>query len=384
MRFLHTSDWHVGRTIRTRSRQDEFEAVLDELVQVTRETAPDAVLIAGDLFDHHVPTADAEGLVYDTLLRLRDTGAAVVAISGNHESEARLTVVARLLDQLGVHLVAGFRRPDAGGILEVPARDRSSIAQIACVPFIAERRFGDAAALFQDSASWPATYAGRVAEMLGAYAAVMRPGTVQLMLAHLFASGAKLGGGEREVSVGPNYAVSAQELPKTLSYVALGHIHRCQKVPAAPSQTWYSGSLLQLDFGEEADRKSVTLVEASPGKPAKVEQIVLHAGRRLKTVSGSLDEVFTAGEADPDAYLRIEVTLEAQMPGLADLVRGRLPNAVQIVPRYPDAPREVRPNLERLSLREQLDLFVTQRDGSTDNAILLDAFEELVEGEALR
>lgn len=384
MRFLHSSDWHVGRTIRTRSRQSEFEQVLDELVSIARDSKPDAVLIAGDVFDHHVPTAEAEGLVYDTLLRLRDTGTAVVAISGNHESGAKLSVVGKLLDELGVHLIADFRRPTEGGILTLGSRDGEQTAQVGCVPFVPERRFGDAAAMFEDAGSWPAEYSSRVASLLDAYAKAMQPGSVHVLMAHLFATGAKLGGSEREVSVGPQQAVSAQQLPKTLSYMALGHIHRCQKVNAAPSQTWYSGSLLQLDFGEEGDRKSVSLIEASPGKPASVEQIHLSSGRRLKTLRGGLDDILQRASEDPAAYLRIEVELESHMPGLAELIREKLPNAVHVLPKYPAVAEEVRPEIARMPLRDQLDLFIRSSQGTTDNTGLLEVFDELVEEAGLR
>lgn len=384
MRFLHTSDWHVGRTIRSRSRQDEFEAVLDEMVGIVRHTRADVVLVAGDLFDHHVPTAASERLVYETLLRFKAEGAAVVTIAGNHESASKLAVVSDLLAKLDVHLVADFRRPDRGGILRLPSRDGTQTAEVGCIPFVPERRFGDAARLFEDSASWPAGYSEGLARVVSSYAEGMEAGTVHVMMAHLFASGAKLGGSEREVSVGPQYAVAAQELPKTLSYLALGHIHRPQRVSAAPSTTWYSGSPIQLDFGEEGEQKSMCLVEADPGKPAKVELVPLSSGRQLRTISGTMEQVLTAGEQDPRAYLRVEIELEEQVPGLADKVREHLPNAVQILPRYPSRPEEERPELGRLSLREQLDLFIRYRDGSTQNAAVLDAFDELVEEAGLK
>src|SRR5919108_5417458 len=102
MRFLHTSDWHVGRTIRGRSRIEEFAAVLDELVAIARDQAVDAVLVAGDLFDGRASNADAERLVFETLARLASEKIAVVAIPGNHDSAARWHALRPLLQLLRV------------------------------------------------------------------------------------------------------------------------------------------------------------------------------------------------------------------------------------------------------------------------------------------
>ncbi|HZB78464.1 MAG TPA: exonuclease subunit SbcD, partial [Actinomycetota bacterium] len=125
LRFLHTGDWHVGRTIRGRSRLDEFEAVLDEIVAIVRDEQVDAVMIAGDVYDQRAVTADADRLVFETMLRLSDLGAAVIAIPGNHDSAARLEAIAPLMKRLGIDLVCRMLPPGDGGIVEVGARDGS-------------------------------------------------------------------------------------------------------------------------------------------------------------------------------------------------------------------------------------------------------------------
>lgn len=382
MRILHTSDWHVGRAIRGRPRIEEFTAVLDEMIQIARDRCVDLVVIAGDLFDHRVPPADAEKLVYETLLRLRDTGAQVAAIAGNHESQPRLEAVSGLLSGLGVHLATRVRRPDEGGILTIPARDGTHAAALACVPFIPERLFGDAAAIFDDAAEWPAAYAEGVGHLLTAYAAAMPEGTVHLLAAHLFAAGAQFGkgGGEREVTVGPNYAVPASAMPATLSYLALGHIHRAQKVPGAPSPTWYSGSPLMLDFGEELDRKSVQVVDAMPGKPPTVESLELSAGRKLRTLRGPLDDLLRQAGAVGDAFLRLQVEIQGPSPGLADQLRTAFPNAVTITPIYPDLPDETPEPSANLTTRERFERFLRQRKGFEEVGALMQGFDELVEG----
>ncbi|HEY7698733.1 MAG TPA: exonuclease SbcCD subunit D C-terminal domain-containing protein, partial [Vicinamibacteria bacterium] len=117
--------------------------------------------------------------------------------------------------------------------------------------------------------------------------------------------------------------------PGSLHYVALGHLHRAQKLPAA-CPAWYSGSPLQLDFGETEDVKSVNVIEAEPDMPAVVEPVPLTSGRKLRRVKASLREIERLAPELGDAYLRVEVQA-APTPGLADRVREILPNAVDVV-----------------------------------------------------
>src|SRR6185369_2123123 len=132
--------------------------------------------------------------------------------------------------------------------------------------------------------------------LLGAMAKSFRDDAVNVMMGHLFADGAALGGGERTATIGLEYAVSPARLPGTATYIALGHIHRAQNVPSAPAPTRYAGSLLQLDFGERGQSKSVTIVEASPGKPASVREVGLSARRQLCDVRGDFASVVAQAE----------------------------------------------------------------------------------------
>jgi exonuclease SbcD len=202
------------------------------------------------------------------------------------------------------------------------------------VPFVPERRFGDAAQLFDATEAWYLTYAEGLGRLLEAMAEPFRDDRVNVLMAHLFTDGAIPGGGEHAITIGIEYALSPSRLPPTASYIALGHVHRPQAVRGAPAPTRYAGSLLQLDFGEKEQRKSVTLVDASPGTPAKVREIRLSSGRPLVDVEGAFDEVLRLGEAAPDAYLRVFVLTDGPVPGIAERVRDALPNAVDVALRY--------------------------------------------------
>ncbi len=139
MKILHTSDWHVGRTIRGRSRAQEHIEVLAELVSIADHEQVDLVLVVGDLFDTASPTPEAEQIVYRALLDLAATGATVVVLSGNHDNPRRLGALEPVLELGNIVTRAGFRGPDDGGVIQVASRDGVERAQVALLPFLSQR-----------------------------------------------------------------------------------------------------------------------------------------------------------------------------------------------------------------------------------------------------
>lgn len=323
MKFLHTADWHVGRTIRGRSRDDEHVSVLAEIATIARHEQVNLILVAGDIFDTAAPTAAAEEIVYEVLLELAEA-APVVIIAGNHDSPARLRAVAPLLRLGRVTVGSQIMHPDQGGTITIPGLP----IRIALVPFIGKRgivRVEEILAL--DTRELIGEYAARVQRIIEALCEGMTTDSVNILIGHLMVLGGKTGGGERMAHLF-DYAIPSLSFPGHLSYVALGHLHRAQRVPA-PAPIWYSGSPLQLDFGEEDDLKSVALVEVEPGLPATVDLRLLHAGKRLRTLRGSLAEVTTQAGQFADDYLRVELEEKART-GLADEVRDLFPGAVEV------------------------------------------------------
>ena len=323
MKLLHTADWHVGRTIRGRSRDDEHRQVLSEIAAIAGAEQVDLILVAGDIFDTSAPSPAAEEIVYRSLLDLAQV-APVVMVAGNHDNPARLRAVAPLLSLGRVTVGATIARPDEGGILEL----RDMAVRIALVPFIGKRGIVRVEEILRlDQAQRIGEYAERVAEILHALTAGMTSDTVNLVLSHLMVAGGVPGGGERTAHLF-DYSVPALSFPGHISYVALGHLHRPQKVPA-PLPMWYSGSPIQLDFGEVEDRKAVVLVDAEPGLPVAVTTRELKGGRRLRTLRGTLAQIEAMADKVGDAYLRIELE-EAARAGLADEVRAILPEALEV------------------------------------------------------
>ncbi|MFQ5740846.1 MAG: exonuclease SbcCD subunit D [Acidobacteriota bacterium] len=330
MRILHTADWHVGRTIRGRSRALEHRQVLKEIVAIAQQQEVDLAIVAGDLFDTAMPSPESEKIVYRTLLELADTGAHVVLVSGNHDNPRRLQAVKPLLDRAAqIHTGALLARPGQGGVIKIETRFGER-AGVALVPFLSQRQIITATALMQQDADEQAqTYAQRCARVLTRMCESLDSDSINFVVAHLMVTGAQPGGGERSVHTGFDYEVPSLAFkPAQLHYVALGHIHKAQQIPAT-CPVWYCGSPLQLDFGDTEEEKCVLVVEASSKTPALTRRIPLSSGRRLRTVQGSLAALEELAESGSEDYLRVLLD-EPGRAGLAEEVRELLPNAVEV------------------------------------------------------
>jgi DNA repair protein SbcD/Mre11 len=378
VRLLHTSDWHVGKAIRGRSRADEHRAVLAEVAAVADREDADLVLVAGDLFDTATPTGESEQIVYRALLDLATGGRPVVVIAGNHDSAARLAAVAPLSAASGIRLASAIRPPGDGGVIEVDAGGET--ARVALLPFPSQRYVVTADLLLSgDAADAHAAYADRVVRILRSLTAGFGADTVNVVVAHLMVIGGTMGGGERGAHTVFDYWVPATAFPAAAQYVALGHLHRAQQLPG-PAPLHYCGSPLQLDFGESANEPVVHVVDVAPGLPAAVQAVPLTAGRRLRTVRGTLVDVLAAAAQAGDDYLRV-ILDEPARAGLADEVRERLPDAVEVVlaPRDGDGDAVRPPDPDRLR-RTPHALFaeyLDARDAADERVLAL--FDDLVD-----
>lgn len=323
MKILHTADWHVGRAIRGRPRDEEHRQVLAEIARIASNETVDLVLVAGDLFDTAAPSPASEEIVYRGLLDLAEV-APVVIVAGNHDHPGRLRAVAPLLELGRVTVGSALQRPHEGGVITIPGLP----LRLAMIPFITKRGIVRVEQILSlESSQLIGEYGERVGRIIDILCKEMTDDTVNVVLGHLMVMGGSAGGGERIAHLF-DYAIPALTFPGHLSYVALGHLHRPQRI-AAPAPIWYSGSPLHLDFGEEEDMKAVLIVEAEPGLPARVEQRRLEGGRRLRTLRGSLSELEAMVGQTADDFLRVELVEKART-GLADEVRAIFPGAVEV------------------------------------------------------
>lgn len=380
MKLLHTADWHVGKTLHRHQRLEEAEEALDEVIDIAEREEVDIVLVCGDVFENLAPSAEAERIVWNALLALRATGAEVLVLPGNHDNPRRFGAVKGLAGAAGIHVVPDVRRPSEGGVIELSARAGKEKAQIAVLPWVTERLLFGAEEMMGLQAEPQSRYADELPRLASALCAELDPATVTILAGHLFVSGARVGGGERTLTLGETFAVSAASLPTTVQYIALGHVHRPQDVPGAATPARYAGSLLQLDFGEREQEKSVTLVDAAPGLPAQVRQVPLKSGKQLIDVRGTLDELSALTEGVEEAWLRVTLVCDGPSPGLGDEVRAILPNALDVRLEYErEDPERRASELRRLTPRELFERYFQERHGAAADKRVLDLFDELLE-----
>lgn len=357
MKFLHTADWHVGKVLKTQSRQAEHKAVLADLVRIADEEDVDAVLIAGDLFDSAVPRPESQALVMRTLLALKENGRHVVALAGNHDDPRLLDVYRPVLGELGIHMLGQPRRPSDGGVITFTSR-RGEVASVAALPFVAHRQFVRAAELLlHDTARHKQDYANGIKRMVDGLTAGFHSDTINMVMTHATLLGGRRGGGERDVQTGLDYELPNTVFPASAHYVALGHLHRAQAIEG-PCPIHYSGSPIAVDFGEEANESVALIVNATPDSRAVARAVPITGGRRLTTVRGSFDAVVAAGVEAGDAFLRV-ILSEPARAGLGDEVRKALPGAleVQLDPAFRPASRSKRTDQPTRVGRTPQDLF---------------------------
>jgi DNA repair protein SbcD/Mre11 len=329
VKFLHTADWHVGKTLKGRDRLDEQKAVLAEIAGIAEANQVDAVLVAGDVYDSSAPSAPAQNLVVQTLLRMRRAGAEVIVIAGNHDHGPTFEAYRPLMGEVGITLAGTVRTPEKGGVVRFAARSDGADAQVAILPFLSQRWAVRAAEIVANTpAENVRAYDEQVRQIITSLTAGFGGGTVNLVMSHLTCIGGVFGGGERPAQSIFEYSVPAAIFPVSAHYVALGHLHRRQTLPAQ-APVHYSGSPIAVDFGEQDNTSVVCLVEAAPSIPARVTDIPLTSARRLRTLRGTLAELEAQAASFGEDYLRVWLR-EPSRAGLRDDTVAILPNALEV------------------------------------------------------
>lgn len=326
MRLAHVSDWHLGIATYRHDRRRDLEEVLDQTVEHCRAFAPDLILHTGDLFHHVRPGLDDIRLACETLRRLAEV-APVVVLCGNHDSPAQL----RFLDEFvfaeeRVRFIDVPKRPQDGGVIDFEMLDGDQRVRLAAIPFISAERMVE---VFEDPRTWMTDYADRVRRIQDALDDGLRDNfqpdrDVLLFAAHLHITGAQVTRSERALHISDTYAAHAEALP-TVSYAAFGHIHKAQRLPGT-QLGWYAGSPIPLDFGEEGDTKVMLLVEAEPGRPAKVTEQAYSISRPLRRVRGTLEELRVLDDLAESLCIATVIT-EEPTHSLADALREAWPGA---------------------------------------------------------
>ena len=334
MRLLHTSDWHLGRSLHGVDLLDHQAAYLDHLVDVVRAEQVDAVVVAGDVYDRAIPPVEAVTLLSETLARLAEH-TTVVVTSGNHDSATRLGFGSALMrDRVRLRTrVAGLAEPvvlpdDEGDVLVygIPYLD----------PDFARVELADGPeSLARSHQAVAAAAMRRIRDDLA-----RRPGSTRqrsVVAAHAFVIGGAPTDSERDIRVGGVDQVPAGVFAG-VDYVALGHLHGPQTVTGADGTVLrYSGSPLAYSFSEQHHAKSTVLVELSGGQ-VRTSLVAAPVPRRLADATGTLEELLgAAGAPHTDAWTRVTVTDAHRPDDLFRQVKQRFPHALVVHHRPADS-----------------------------------------------
>ncbi|GHA20103.1 exonuclease subunit SbcD [Oceanisphaera arctica] len=316
MRILHTSDWHLGQHFMGKTRLDEHKAFLRWLVEQVKEHEVAAVLVAGDVFDTGTPPSYARELYNGFIVELQQTGAQLVILGGNHDSVAMLNESRRLLGCLNVQVIPGMLDDADHQVLVLSDRDGQPGAVLCAVPFIRAREVmaseaGQSAADKQQALQQAIAdhyqqlfeRAEQQRQQLGLPLPIIATG-------HLTTVGASSSDSVREIYIGTLDAFPASAFPPA-DYIALGHIHRPQKV-GGHEHIRYCGSPIPLSFDEVGQQKEVLLVEVSGEGLQTVTPLPVPTFQTLARVGGNLEELAVAMKAvaaDHEVPVWLEVTV---------------------------------------------------------------------------
>ena len=321
MRFLHTSDWHLGRIFHGVHLTDDQAHVLEQFIELVKDVTPDVVLIAGDVYDRSVPPIEAVRLLDETITRiLLDCRVPVIMIAGNHDSPERLGFGTRLLARQGLYVISRVN----GNPTPVILNDAHGPVYFCPIPYaeppVVREVLSVTDALDHDRA---------LRLLTGRLLAHVPAGARSVALAHAFVAGGEVSESERPLSVGGTGAVDWSCF-QSFHYTALGHLHGPQSAGSAGIR--YAGSLLKYSFAESASRKSVTLVEMDGAGEVQVEEMILTPRRDVRCLSGYLDELMTmTGDSpDRDDYLMVTLKDTGAILDVIGKLRSVYPNVLHI------------------------------------------------------
>jgi exonuclease SbcD len=376
MRFLHTSDWHLGRSFHREDLLEAQAAFVEHLVETVRAERVDCVLVSGDVYDRALPPVDAVRLCGEALRRLAER-TRVVLIAGNHDSTHRLGFGADLMDAAGVHVrtdPATVGRPvmvEDVAVYGIPYLE----PELVRAPWELDER-GHTAALTEAMRRIRADQAER--------------GAPSVVLAHAFVTGGEPSDSERDISVGGIADVPAA-IFEGVDYVALGHLHGGRSIT---DRVRYSGSPLAYSFSEEHHHKGSWLVDLNGGE-VNAEFVPAPVPRRLGRLKGPLEGLLVdpAHEALEDRWLHVTITDDKRPPAAMERLRARFPHTLVLAyePEGGGTGADHRTWTERVRGRSEPDIArdflaeVTGADpGEAELALLQEAFEDCRRKEALR
>jgi exonuclease SbcD len=336
MKILHTSDWHIGRTLYGRKRYDEFEVFLSWLADLLETQCVEVLLVAGDVFDNSTPSNRAQQLYYQFLGRIAHSSTCrhVVVIAGNHDSPSFLNAPRDLLRFLHVHVVGMATEPLADEVLLL--KDDAGVEKliVCAVPYLRDRdiRTAEAGESLKDKErkllEGICSHYNHVCQLAEEKRAVLGRSIPMVAMGHLFTAGGHTveGDGVRELYVGSLAHVASNLFPGSIDYLALGHLHVPQMVGNIKTRR-YAGSPLAMGFGEAQQLKSVCLVDFGEAVP-QVNLIEVPTFQKLERISGSWSVISTRLSELKSSGTKVWLEIDYQGDQMQGNLRERLDDAI--------------------------------------------------------
>ena len=298
MKFLHTSDWHIGRQFHGISLLDDQRHVLDQIIEHIKNESVDAVIIAGDIYDRSVPPANAVSLLDDVLNTIcTELGVPVVLIPGNHDGAERLRFGSKQLSQAGLHIIGELNQITQPVMLSKAGCEVSFYGIPYNDPETVRNHFGADVSSHDEAHQF-------LVEQINT---VKLDGAINVLISHCFIDGAEESDSERPLSIGGADRVGFQSVTG-FDYVALGHLHNPQY--KGEDHIRYSGSILKYSFSEQRQQKGVTLIEMNSTGLQSIKHLPLKPLRDMRILEGDLESLLEQGRFDPNNkdYLLIRLT----------------------------------------------------------------------------
>lgn len=317
MRLLHTADWHLGKTLNRKNLLDDQKFILDEIFKVVDDEKPDAILIAGDIYDRADPSTEAVNLFDEIIFKLTEKKVPVLCIAGNHDSQDRLNFGSRVFANKKFFITAKTNSEPENIILQ----DKFGEIYFSLIPYFDP---AEIKSKFLSEDDERLTFDAANKFYLDLARKKIPQGKRSVAIAHVFAEGGEESDSERKF-VGTTGKVRAENF-FGYDYVALGHLHKPQKIIS--DNIRYSGSILKYSAKESSHKKGITLVELDKNGFVRAENILLTPRRDLIEVSGTLADFLA--QPPNDAYAYITLTDEEFVYDASQKLRGVFPHFMDI------------------------------------------------------
>ncbi|HKL35176.1 MAG TPA: exonuclease SbcCD subunit D C-terminal domain-containing protein [Salegentibacter sp.] len=290
MKILHTADWHIGKKLHKHSLQPDFDLFIDWLCDCISENEVKVLLVAGDVFDLANPSSEARQQYFKALMKLKRLDCKIILTGGNHDSPTMLNAPQEVLRELDIHIIGGLPGELSECIVPIKNDKNETELLIAALPYLrdADLRTASQGNSYEDRLE--ALRKGIQQTFLDT-AEICKsefPDIPSIAMGHLFAAGAETSESERDIQIGNQAAFNALQFGDYYNYIALGHIHKPQRVNA-DTPTFYSGSPIPLSFSERTNKNRILLLDTETGW--EPESIEIPSFRELLKITGNLEKI---------------------------------------------------------------------------------------------